>query len=123
ARVSVAATEPTHTLLLLRFGTRLAAGTSMALTLRFDLRDPGAAPERDMRVSEPLVPSPAWAFASDVTPGSEVSLRLPAGYEVEFLAGGMPGPVPDADGRLVWTSGPLDAPLGFEAQGRATPAA
>ena len=121
--VSVVATEPTHTLLLLRFGTRLAAGKTLALRLTFNLLDPGTPVGRDLRVSHTIVTFSAWAFASDETPGSTVSLALPAGYDVTFLRGGLTGPVPDDDGLEIWTSGPLDTPTSFEAAIRATRAA
>ncbi len=119
-RVSVAATEPTHTLLRLAFGTRLAAGRTLALTLRFELGDPGSPRERDIRVSDSLATFPAWAFASDETPGATVVVALPAGYRVEFVRGGLAGPLPDDAGGQSWTSGPIDDPSGFEAAIRAT---
>ena len=117
---SVAATEPTHTLLLLRFGRRLAAGASVGLRLEFDLVDAGTPPDRDVRVSETLVTFSAWAFASDSTPGSSVTVGLPAGYVVTFPRGVLAGPVPDADGRETWASGPLEEATTFEAAIRAT---
>jgi hypothetical protein len=119
-KVSVVATEPTHTLLLLRFGTRLAAGKSMALQLTFDLADPGTPPAREIRVSNTIVTFSAWAFASDETSGSTVRLALPPGYEVTFLRGRLDGPTEDESGLEVWTSSPLDAPTSFEAAIRAT---
>jgi hypothetical protein len=119
-KVSVAASEPTHTLLLLRFGTRLAAGATLGLRLTFLLADPGAPPDRDVRVGDTLVTFSAWAFASDSTPGSSVSVSLPAPYEVTFLRGTLDGPMPEADGRQTFASGPLDAPTTFEATIRAT---
>jgi len=121
--VSVAATEPTHTLLLLRFGRRLAAGASASLRLEFDLVDAGTPPDRDVRVSDTLVTFSAWAFASDSTPGSSVTVGLPPGYDVTFLRGTLAGPVPDVVGRNTWASGPLDEPTTFETAIRATRAA
>ena len=118
--VSVVATEPTHTLLLLRFGTRLAAGKSMSLQLTFDLADPGAPPAREVRVSNTIVTFSAWAFATDETPGSTVHVAFPQGYEVTFLRGTLDGPIEDESGLDTWTSSPLDAPTSFEAAIRAT---
>lgn len=122
-KVSVVATEPTHTLLLLRFGTRLAAGKSMALQLTFDLADAGAPPAREIRVSNTIVTFSAWAFASDETPGSTVHIALPPGYDVTFLRGQLDGPTQDESGHDTWSSSPLDTPTSFEAAIRATRAA
>ncbi|MCI0345329.1 MAG: hypothetical protein L0221_07775 [Chloroflexi bacterium] len=121
--VSVVATEPTHTLLLLRFGTRLAAGTSLALRLTFNLVDPGTPTARDIRVSDTIVTFSAWAFASDETPGSTVNLTLPQGYAVDVLRGQLSGPAADESGVDTWSSGPLETPTSFEAAIRATRAA
>ena len=111
--VSVAASKPGYVLLKIGFGTRLASGHSMPLTLTFDVRDPGGAPDRPVRISPSLISFYLWAFASDSTPGSSVTLRMPAGYTVEIDRGPLVGPTTDASGRQVWTSGRLASPLDF----------
>jgi hypothetical protein len=118
--VSVIATEPTHTLLLLRFGTRLGAGKSLSLKLTFSIADPGAPAAREVRISNTIVTFSAWAFASDETPGSTVTLALPAGYDVTFLRGDLRGPATSEPGIETWESGPLATPTTFEAAIRAT---
>ncbi|HLX35710.1 MAG TPA: hypothetical protein VKR30_10780 [Candidatus Limnocylindrales bacterium] len=111
--VSVSAHNATDTLLKLGFGTRLGAGKSLALTLVFDLPDPGGAPDRPVRISPSIVSFSAWAFATAATPGSSVTVRFPAGYNVTVGRGPLAGPSTDSAGRQVWTSGALASPLTF----------
>lgn len=113
--VAVRSRTATGVLLRLRFGSQLAAGRSMVLTLTFDLVDPGGSPDRVVRISPSLVSFQAWAFASEATPGSSVEVRIPAGYNVVLGRGPLSGPTSDPAGRQVFTSGPLDAPLAFVA--------
>ena len=111
--VSVSARKPTYTLLKLNFGTDLASGKSLALTLTFDIKDPGGVPERPVRVSPSIVSFTAWSFATVDTPGSSVTVRFPAGYTVTIGRGPLRGPMTDPTGNQVWTSGRLSTPLTF----------
>ena len=112
-KVSISAAKPDHTLLRIDFGARLAAGKSTSLTLTFDLKDPGGAGNRDVRIGSTIVSFPVWAYGTDATPGSRVSVALPADYVVDFAVGGLAGPELDASGLAVYDSGVLDAPLDF----------
>jgi hypothetical protein len=100
-------------LLRLRFGSQIAAGKSLDLTLTFDLVDPGGAPDRAVRISPSLVLFQAWAFASVETPGSSVEVRVPDGYTVVLGRGPLAGPSTDAAGWQVYSSGALATPLTF----------
>lgn len=111
--VSVAARTATYTLLRLNLGTDLASGKSVALTLTFDLKDPGGVPERPLRVSPSIISFTAWSFGTADTPGSSVTVRFPTGYTVTVGRGPLSGPTADAAGHDVWTSGRLSAPLTF----------
>jgi hypothetical protein len=88
-----------YTLLQLNFGKRVYSGRSASFELRFDLRDPGGAPTRDVRVGRSLVSFPVWAFASPSTGGSAVSVVFPKGYSVTVEAGTLSAPTVDAAGR------------------------
>jgi hypothetical protein len=111
--VRVANRTKSYTLLRLDLGQRLGSGKTAAYRLTFDLRDPGGAPTRDLRVGETLVSFPVWAFASDDTPGSSVSVVFPAGYQIQVEAGAIPPPVTAGDGRVTFQSGVLAKPLDF----------
>ena len=111
--VSVSAHRSTYTLLKLNFGADLASGKSVALTLAFDIKDPGGVPERPVRISPSIVSFTAWSFATPDTPGASVTVRFPGGYTVTVGRGPLIGPTTDATGQSVWTSGPLTSPLTF----------
>jgi len=111
--VAVSSRSDGGTVLRLRFGSRLAAGKSLDLTLTFDLVDPGGAPDRAVRISPSLVLFQAWAFASASTPGSSVEVRIPADYAVTTERGPLTGPETDTDGWHVFSSGSLADPLAF----------
>jgi hypothetical protein len=104
-----------QTLLLLTFGRRLAAGRSAAFQLRFDLPDPGGAPTRDIRIGSSLVSFPVWAFASNRTPGSTVTVSFPPGYSVRSEAGSLAAQPVGADGRTTLRSGLIRVPLRYYA--------
>jgi hypothetical protein len=111
--VAVARSTADYTLLHLVFGTRVYSGGSLRLHLAFELRDRGGSPTRDVRVGQALIQFPVWAFASDGTPGSSVSVVMPPGYTVSLSAGELDGPTTDASGAQVLTSGLLADPLSF----------
>lgn len=112
---SVRVSRRTDDYTLLRFGfpQRLYSGKTVKYRLVFDLKDPGGAPVRELRVGETLVSFPVWSFATDSTSGSSVSVVFPSGFEVDVEAGSIPPPTKDDEGRLVFRSGRLDKPLDF----------
>jgi hypothetical protein len=114
-KVSVSSTTDAYTNLKITFGANLAAGKSTTLNLTFDVKDPGGAPDRPVRISPSIVSFAAWAFATPETPGATVSVRFPPEYNVSIQRGPLAGPVPDSTGHLVWSSGELPAPLEFVA--------
>ena len=82
--------------------------------MTFEIPDPGNPPDRDVRVTRTLVTFPVWALASTGTPGSTVTVSIPADYTVTFLRGTIPGPATDPAGNQVFTSGPIADPLKFD---------
>lgn len=111
--VSVASRQATYTLLRLNFGENLAAGATTELTLTFDIKDPGGAPDRVVRITPSIVTFFMWAFATAETGGSSVTVRVPAGYDTSITRGPLTGPDTDASGNQVWTSGKIASPLDF----------
>ena len=123
-RISAASGKPSVTVssraagaavLLLQFGSQLGAGKSIALTLTFDMADPGGAPDRALRISRSLVLFSAWGIGTDGVPGSTVRVRIPVGYSASVGRGPLSGPVTETDGHLVYTSAPLSTPGTFVA--------
>jgi hypothetical protein len=114
-KVSVTKRTATYTNIKVDFGANLAAGKSTALTLTFELRDPGGKPDRPVRISPSLASFSAWAYATPQTPGATVDVRFPAGYNVTLGRGPLEGPVPDGADHERWSSGPLATPLEFVA--------
>jgi hypothetical protein len=112
---SVRATKRTksYTLLRLDLAERLYSGKTAKYRLTFDLDDPGGAPTRDLRIGDSLVSFPVWAFATDETPGSSVSVVFPDGYDVKVEAGEIPAPEVDSEGRTIFRTGRLAKPLDF----------
>lgn len=113
--VGVSRRTSTYTLLRLDFGANLAAGASRSMTLTFSLKDPGGAPDRPIRISPSLVSFYAWAYGTASTPGSTVSVTLPAGYDTTIGRGPMTGPTTDAAGNQTWASATLADALSFVA--------
>ena len=111
--VSVAKRDSTVTLLKLGFPQQLGSGASEKLQLQFSLKDPGGAPDRQIRVGSTLVALSLWAYGTPDTPGSSVTLRIPAGFTVQLGRGPIAGPTTDPAGRQVWTTGALDVPLAW----------
>jgi hypothetical protein len=112
-KVSISSETDTYTNLRINFGANLGAGKSATFALTFDLKDPGGAPDRPIRISPSIVSFPVWAFATPETPGATVAVRFPPEYNVSVQRGPLTGPVPDSTGHLVWSSGELEAPLEF----------
>jgi hypothetical protein len=111
--VSVSQSTADYTLLSMAFGQRINSQTSASFTLQFDLPDPGGDPGRDVRVGTAFVSFPVWAFATDSTPGSTVRVVFPKGFTVVAEAGTLPESTTDAEGRTVFDTGPLEAPLDY----------
>ena len=109
--VSVASRTAASTLLAIRFAKRLASGRSTTLRLAFDLLDPGGAPSRRVRVGPSLVAFPVWAFGTRGTPGSTVSVKFPAGYQVTVGSGRLGNPVTATDGTTTLSSPSLTDPF------------
>ena len=111
--VRVARRNASYTLLRLNLAQDLASGRSARYRLAFDLKDPGGRPTRDLRIGDTLASFPVWAFASDDTPGSSVTVVFPKGYQVAVEAGRIPSPSTASDGRTIFRTGALSKPLDF----------
>ena len=111
--VSVSKRSANATILRLTLGSRLFSGKSADYTLRFDLVDTGGAATRDLRIGDSLASFPVWAYASDSTPGSTVTVVFPAGYQTSVEAGKIQAPTTDSTGRTIYRAGPLATPLTF----------
>lgn len=113
--VTVTSRTAANQIVLLRFGSRLAAGRSMGLTLTFDLADPGGAPDRALRVSPSLVRFSAWGLGTDGVSGSSVTVQFPVGYVAEIGRGPLSGPTTTPDGHVRYASAVLSTPGTFVA--------
>jgi hypothetical protein len=102
-----------YTLLRINLGQRLFSQKRANYKLTFDLADQGGSSTRDVRVGDSLASFPVWAFASDDTPGSRVTVTFPKGYQVDVEVGDLPSPTVDDEGRTVFKTGRLDKPLDF----------
>jgi hypothetical protein len=111
-KVSVARRTKEYTLLRIDMA-RLFSGKTRKHRLTFDLKDPGGAATRDIRVGTSLVSFPVWAYATDSTPGSSVTVVFPKGYTVDVETGQFPESTTDPRGRQVLRTGPLAKPLTF----------
>jgi hypothetical protein len=101
------------TLLRVDFAQRLYSGKTASYQLTFYLKDPGGAPTRDLRIGDSLVSFPVWAFATNGTPGSTVTVVFPTGYDVKVEAGKIPPATTDETGRSIFRTGRLAKPLEF----------
>ena len=111
--VAVASSKADHTLLRIDFGKRLPAGSARGMSLTFDIVDPGGEPTRTTRVGPSLVAFGAWAYASEGTPGSTVTVVFPPDYTIEAKSDQLGEPTTDADGRTIFKSAKLAQPLAF----------
>lgn len=114
-KVSVSSSTDAYTNLKINLGANLAAGKTTKLDLTYEIRDPGGAPDRPVRISSSLIAFAAWAVATPKTPGATVDVRLPTGYGVTVQRGPMTGPTPIDAAHELWSSGPLEDPLAFVA--------
>ena len=113
ASVRVVRKTKAYTRLQLNLASRLFSGKSVKYRLTFSITDPGGAATRDLRIGDSLVSFPVWAFATESTPGSSVTVVFPAGYDVRVEAGKIPAGIADDTGRTIFRSGRLDKPLEF----------
>ncbi|MBA2717684.1 MAG: hypothetical protein H0U52_00385 [Chloroflexi bacterium] len=113
AVVRVTKKTKTYTLLRIDFGKQLAAGATRKLTLTFDITDPGGAPTRTTRIGQSLVSFGAWGLGSESSPGGSVTVVFPPGFAVDVTATGLGGPIADAAGNAVYSTGRLANPLTF----------
>ncbi|MEO8208279.1 MAG: hypothetical protein ABI598_04520 [Chloroflexota bacterium] len=113
--VSVSSRSDSGLVLQLKFGSPLGSGKSLALTLTFDIEDPGGAPDRSLRISPSLVALPIWAYGGPGVPGSGVRVLMPADYATTIGRGPLDGPTIEPDGRSAYTSGALASPADFVA--------
>ena len=111
--VRVSKEASTHTLLRINLGERLYGGGTRSVRLRFDLRDPGGSPSRELRIGEALVAFPVWSFASDGAGPSTVSVVVPPDYDVDVGSGPLPDRTVTDDGRQVFRSGSIAEPGAF----------
>jgi len=111
--VHVAVKKADHTLLRIDFGSRLGSGQARGMALTFDIKDPGGVPTRTTRVGTSLVAFGAWAYASEGTPGSTVTVVFPPGYTIDARSDLLHKPTTDGDGRTVYATGALAQPLAF----------
>ena len=95
-RVRVGRRGKRDMLLRLDLGRRLYSGQTARYQLTFDLKDPGGAATRDLRIGDSLVSFPVWAFATEGASGSTVTVVFPKDYDVEVEAGKIPAPTSDA---------------------------
>jgi hypothetical protein len=102
-----------YQVIALVFGQRIAAGRSASFQLRFDMLDPGGAPDRELRVGQTFASFAAWAYASEATPGSTVAVVFPRGFDVTVETGDLPEPTVDAEGRTTYATAKLAEPLTF----------
>ena len=94
------------------FGRAVYHAQSISFQVSFDITDPGGLPQRDVRVATSLVAFPVWAFGSQDTAGSTVTVVIPAGYSVTVEAGTLTSTV-GAGGTTVLTAPPIPDPYSF----------
>jgi hypothetical protein len=94
------------------FGRGLFHGATYAFTFAYDIVDPGGVPKRDVRVAASLVAFPVWAFGSQGTAGSSVSVTVPAGYTVTIEAGDLTSS-PTPGGATVLSADTIPDPAAF----------
>ncbi len=113
ASVRVVRKTKGYTRLQLNLAGRLFSGKTAKYRLTFSVTDPGGAATRDLRIGDSLVSFPVWAFATESTPGSTVTVVFPKGFDVKVEAGKIPAGITDDKGRTILRTGRLDRPLDF----------
>jgi hypothetical protein len=109
---SVVSSTAQFTTIEIAFGRALYHGQSISFQATFDIVDPGGTPQRDVRVAASLVAFPVWAFGSEATPGSSVTVVIPAGYTVTVEQGSLTSST-GAGGTTVLTAKALPDPYAF----------
>ena len=112
-KASVSKKTATYTVVQLDLGAKLFSGSTASYRLAFDLVDPGGDASRDVRIGTSLASFPVWAFATDSTSGSTVTVAFPAGYQVEVESGDIAAPTTGPDGVVTLRTGKLATPLTF----------
>lgn len=109
---SIASSSSEFTAIDVAFGRGLFHGQSISFQFSFDIVDPGGLPQRDVRIASSLVAFPVWAFGSQGTPGSSVSVVIPASYTTTVVAGQL-SRASGADGTTVLSSTAIPDPESF----------
>jgi hypothetical protein len=94
------------------FGRAVFHDQSESFRVSFDITDPGGRPNRDVRVAGTLAAFPVWAFGTENTPGSTVTVVIPAGYTVTVEAGNL-ATATGSNGTTVLTAPPIADPYSF----------
>ncbi len=109
---SVVSRAAEFTTIEVAFGKAVFHGESISFRVSYDITDPGGAPRRDVRVASSLVAFPVWAFGSENTPGSTVSVVIPPGYTVSVEAGDLTSSA-GSGGTTLLTSKSIPDPYSF----------
>ena len=108
----IVSTAAEYTEVQVTFGRAIFHEQSMSFRVNFDITDPGGAARRDVRIAPSLVAFPVWAFGSEGTPGSSVSVVIPPGYTVTVEAGDLTSSA-SAGGATLLTSRAVSDPYSF----------
>lgn len=109
--VTVTSRTDQYTTLKIAFPSNLYSGQHLSFTVQFDLVDAGTTPARLVHVGQSFVSFPVWAFATANTAGSTVTVRFPAGFDVQQESGTIPGPTTDSAGNEIFRTGRLADPF------------
>lgn len=110
--VEVDASDPDFAGVTVTFSRGVFYQESYSYRVTFDLRDPGGAPDRDLRISPSIVAFPIWAFGTGGEPGSSVSVVLPAGFGPDLQGEALTAST-GAHGEVVLSTGVLPDPFDF----------
>lgn len=108
----IVSSDPEFTTVEVAFGRAVYHGQSISFRLSFDILDAGGRPQRDVRATASLVAFPVWAFGSEATPGSGVTVVIPAGYTVSIETGSL-ATTHAAGGSTVLTASAIPDPYTF----------
>ena len=112
-RVRVQSRTKDAALLRIDFGSRLYSGKGRTFKVTFDLVDKGTPSDRAIRVGPSLVTLPVWAHASNGAKGGTVTVRIPAGYDVDVENGSFATTTTAPDGGTELATKGLAKPLDF----------